>query len=126
MADVEISSITVRSPAEAKRAAVAHVLAKRDAIGAEVRERWPVLAEEIVSLLARLKAVDDEIRTVNGALAPADRLELVEASWRHQPERPGESIHKVPAFKPAPLYLATEIPALRPGDPSHHIHWSRR
>jgi hypothetical protein len=123
---IDITTITVRSPAEAKRAAVACVLTNRDAIGAEVRERWPVLAEEIVSLLTRLKAVDDEIRFVNGVLAPSERLELVEVSWRHQPERPGESIHKVPAFRPAPLYLATEIPALRPGDPSHHIHWSRR
>jgi hypothetical protein len=123
---VDVTTITVRSPLEHKRAAVACVLAKREEIGAEIRARWPVLAAEMVSLLTRQEAVDSEIRTLNPALDPADRIDLVEVSWRHQPERPGESIHKVPAFKPAPLYLATEIPALRPGDPSHHIHWSRR
>jgi hypothetical protein len=123
---IDITTITVRSPPEHKRAAVACVLAKREEIGAEVRARWPVLAEEIVSLLTRLKAVDDEIRFVNGVLAPSERLELAEVSWRHEPGRPGESIHKVPAFKPTALYDATEIPALRPGDPFHHIHWSRR
>jgi hypothetical protein len=123
---IDITAITARSPPEHKRAAVTCVLAKREEIDAEIRARWPLLAAEMVSLLTRQAAIDGEIRTLNHALDPADRLEFVEASWRHEPERPGESIHKVPAFKPAPLYLATEIPALRPGDPSHHIHWSHR
>jgi len=123
---IDVATITVRSPPDHKRAAVACVLAKREEIGAEIRARWPVLAAEMVSLLGRLEAVDSEIRTLNPALDPAHRLELVEASWRHQPERKGESIHKVPAFKPGPLYLTTEIPALLPGDPSHRIPWNHR
>lgn len=126
MTDIDVYSITVNSPAEHKHVAREAVAAERDAIAAEIRERWPVLAAPLIALLARERAVDDKIRTINVALPPDRRLELVEPPWRHQPERPGPSIHPIRAFQPKPLYLETNIPALHPGDCSHHIPWNHR
>jgi hypothetical protein len=58
-----------RIDAEAnKRNAYQVAKAERDALAADLRERYPVLADEIVSLLVRLQASDARLETVNRAL----------------------------------------------------------
>jgi hypothetical protein len=122
----DISTITAGSQPEHKLAARAAVEAERDAIDAEVQARYPGLAGPLVDLLMRQKAVDEKIRTLNPALPLHMHLDLVEVRWRHEPERPGASIFRVPVFAPKALYLSAELPAMRPGDVHHVIHWAHR
>lgn len=54
-------------------------LARRDKLAVDLRDRWPELVSEIVSLLDRIEASDAEIAVVNRALpSGAKRLESAE------------------------------------------------
>ncbi|MCX5579453.1 hypothetical protein [Kaistia terrae] len=58
-----------RIDAEAdKRNAYQVAKAERDALAADLRDRYPALAEELVSLLVRLQASDARLATVNRAI----------------------------------------------------------
>lgn len=58
-----------RIDAEAdKRSAYQVAKVERDALAADLRERYPALANELVSLLVRLQASDARLATINRAL----------------------------------------------------------
>lgn len=73
---------------ERRKKAVARyeeVRERRDTLAAELRERWPALADEMAGLIRRIRVNDVECEQVNRDRYDADWLESAEAMARELP-----------------------------------------